>query len=147
MDKTIYSLANKFSFIIFILLTIYSCWKIYQLFNLKYQGEITTGIIIGHETKKNNSFFEKNKKIVHAPIFKYKNLNNNTDIKISSTVYNEIKKHQIGDTVQVCYIKNKEFKAQIKGLFPWRNKIYMLIVGIVGLLVTTLPFFKKITHT
>ena len=145
MDKTIYSLANKFSFVIFILLTLFSCWKIYQLLNLKYQGEITTGVIIGYQSKKNNSFLEKNRVLVHAPIFKYENLNDS--IKISSTVYDQVKKYEEGDIVQVCYSKNQLLKAQIKDSFPWKNNIYMLIIGIVGLLVTTLPFFKKITHT
>lgn len=145
MDKTIYALANKFAFVIFVLLTLFSCWRIYLLLDLKYVGESTTGIIIGYQTKKSNSYLNKNRKIVYAPIFKYYNLNDS--IKISTTVYDEKKEYEIGDTVQVCYKKDKLSKAQIKGLFPWRNNMYMLIVGIVGLLVTTLPFFKKIIHT
>ncbi len=58
MDKTkaIYSLANSFSLIVCVLLTIFSCWKIYGLFNLKYQGEITEGIIIGYQAKKSNDY-------------------------------------------------------------------------------------------
>ncbi len=147
MDKLVYSLANKFSLVVFTLLTIYSCWKIHQLFNLKYYGEVTKGIIIGYQTKKSNDYLEKNRKQIYAPIFTYKPKNKNTEVNISTSVYNEIKKYEIGDTVRVCYMKNKILKAQIKDLFPWRNKIYMLIVGVVGLIVTTLPFFKKMTHT
>jgi|SRR5690554_876413 len=145
MAKTIYALANKFAFVIFVLLTLFSCWRIYLLLDLKYGGEVTTGVIIGYQTKKSNSYLNKDRKLIHAPIFQYSNLNDS--IKISTTVYNEIKEYEIGDTVQVCYKKDNLTKAQIKGLFPWRNNIYMLIVGIVGIFVTTLPFFKKIIYS
>lgn len=147
MDKLMYSLANKFSLVVFILLATYSSWKIYELYNLKHNGEITEGVIVGFQTKKNNSFFDKNEELVRAPIFKYKPINKESYIKISATVYKKHKNFKVGDKIQVYYMTDKLQKAQIKDLFPWKKKFYMLLIAVVGLLVTTLPFFKKIMFT
>jgi len=143
MIKPLQPTLNYFFLAICIGLLSYSAHQMLKLYKHQKNAIKTKGVLLKYNTKTGYAKLTKNRRPVHAPVYKFTSLKGEEFI-IESIHFKEDKKYETGNQLEVLYMENNPRDAYITNNYPIRTYGYLFFAAFVGVLITIIPIIKKI---